>query len=858
MSIVVPTYNVAAFLPDFLAALAAQTLPLDRIEMIFVNDGSTDGSEQLIRRWTAQHAPHATIISKPNGGLASARNAGMAVATAPWVNFCDPDDAFNRSYFKTVDDFLASPDAARAQLVATRLMILDDATGRLSDGHPLAFKFGYGRRLVDLTRTPDWIHLQAASAFLRRDAIEAQGLLFDDDIRPNFEDSYLITLYLAAFDRPTIAVLPKAEYHYRHRADGSSLVQASWTNPLKYTHLPRVGYLRLLQTIHARLGAVPEWVQNLVLYDLFFYFRMDGRENNSPTAGLPAEVTDAFHDLLAQIGGFIDADVIERYDVSRTVPEFKQALILGAKRVRDRSDRVYRDRIDRDQRLTRLRYFFTGNLPAERFAVGGSDVLPVHAKVRSVDFFGRTMVYERIAWLPGTETVTVSLDGPDVPVVAARDWTPPTLADDSGPITAKLHRAARIARRARDRMREDPDLVRQRAEDFAITALARTPQAKRTWRDAWLLIDRDSGAQDNAEHLYRYLRANHPELNTWFVLARSSSDWPRLDREGFRLLEYGSRDYYVAITHCEHLISSQIDHYVAAPTAGRRLRKGGWRLSFLQHGVTKDDLSRWINLKPLDLMITVTPDEQASIAGDYTPYVFTTREVELTGFPRHDRLLELGRQHDAERNLLLVMPTWRRELLGASTAGGNDRDLVPGFWQSEYAVQWRAFLESERLHEVAERAGWQIAFVPHPNMQDYLDSSPLPAHVQVHRFRDIDVQDVLARGALLVTDYSSMAFEAAYLRRPVVYFQFDQADFFAGAHAYRRGSWSYVDNGFGPVTFGGEEAVDAVAAIAEHGADAEYATRMEKTFPLRDGQCCRRTAEAVLALRKPAVHGAER
>jgi CDP-glycerol glycerophosphotransferase (TagB/SpsB family) len=140
-------------------------------------------------------------------------------------------------------------------------------------------------------------------------------------------------------------------------------------------------------------------------------------------------------------------------------------------------------------------------------------------------------------------------------------------------------------------------------------------------------------------------------------------------------------------------------------------------------------------------------------------------------------------------------------------------------------------------------------------MQDYLGEAgtdPLPAHVQVHRFRDIDIQDVLARGAMLVTDYSSTAFESAYIRRPVVYFQFDQDFFFAGGHAYRKGTWSYPDNGFGPVTAGLDDALDAVAAIAERGLDPEYAARIEKTFPLRDGQCCRRTAQAVLHVRAPA------
>ena len=61
---------------------------------------------------------------------------------------------------------------------------------------------------------------------------------------------------------------------------------------------------------------------------------------------------------------------------------------------------------------------------------------------------------------------------------------------------------------------------------------------------------------------------------------------------------------------------------------------------------------------------------------------------------------------------------------------------------------------------------------------------------------------------MTVTDYSSQAFEAAYLERAVVYYQFDQADFFGGTHVYRKGTWDYDTDGFGPV------ALDLAAAIA--------------------------------------------
>jgi CDP-glycerol glycerophosphotransferase len=102
----------------------------------------------------------------------------------------------------------------------------------------------------------------------------------------------------------------------------------------------------------------------------------------------------------------------------------------------------------------------------------------------------------------------------------------------------------------------------------------------------------------------------------------------------------------------------------------------------------------------------------------------------------------------------------------------------------------------------------------------------------------------------MITDYSSVAFEMAYLQRPVVYYQFDRAAFFSGTHVFRRGAWSYEDDGFGPVVADLPGVVDAVTTIAERGGrpDDEHAKRMAATFAFRDGQCCRRTYESMAEL----------
>ena len=169
--------------------------------------------------------------------------------------------------------------------------------------------------------------------------------------------------------------------------------------------------------------------------------------------------------------------------------------------------------------------------------------------------------------------------------------------------------------------------------------LSQSEAVRRRFADAWVLIDRDTMAQDNAEAFYRYLKENCPAVNTWFVISETSPDWARLKKDGFRLINYGSDEHALLMKNARYLISSQLDTYILKPFDTADFGPNEWRFIFLQHGVTHNDLSRWINSKPISMLITSTKAEHASIVGDGSPYRYSSKEVVLTEMPRHDQLL---------------------------------------------------------------------------------------------------------------------------------------------------------------------------------------------------------------------------
>lgn len=846
-SIISAAHNVQRFLPEFIASVDRQTFDLSRVEVVLVDDGSTDDSLAELQDWAARCPELVTVLSQPNAGQGAARNVALERVHGEWVSFPDPDDMLDPDYLAVVDAFLAANE--QAVLVATNRIAFGETAGVVGENNPMR-RMMTTDQLVDLDRFPGFFHNSVATGFFRREVIEREKLTFDSRIRPIYQDGYFCARYLLACTAPLVGFLRSARYTHRTRGDGSSTLQNSLLDPDRYLAVPRYGYLDILHRARDARGTVPEWLQTMILYELSWYFSSDAAVAGVPTAAR-GEVAHQFVALLGEIAGLLDLAAVESFALRRFRSEWRDILLHGLGGSRWVSPYVVVDKHDPAQRLVRIAYRFVGEPPQEVIYSRGRPFTPEHAKLRSHEYFEHTLLYERIAWVPADGTLRVELD--DKPVELRGDWPAPVVFDAR---PAQLRRMADPQADARARAQEAAEELT--AADRATLALARSRPVRRKYRGAWALMDRLHDADDNAERLFRYLRDHRPDINAWFVLEQGTPDWERLRRDGYgrRLVAYGSRQYTLLMLNCAHLLSSHADAPVMRPAQILRLAQPGWRFTFLQHGVIKDDISRWLNRKDIALFVTSTPAEHESIAGEVTPYVFTTKEVKQTGLPRFDRLRELGaRVPPDRRGYLLVCPTWRDWLNEVKEQGSHRRTVHDDFLQTEYVREWRAFLCDESLRALAAEEGLRIGFLPHPNIQPALHLIDLPAHVEPLEFAGRDIQQLIADTALMVTDYSSMVFNAAYLDRPVVYFQFDADQVLGGGHTGRRGYFDYERDGFGPVC---DTAGQAVAAVRDclsghrRAPAPQYLERIAATFPERDGRCCERTVAAVEDLTKRA------
>lgn len=214
LSIVVPVYNVESYLAECLDSVLAQ--PYDDLEVILVDDGSTDSSAGIARRYAADH-PRFRLLSQANAGLGAARNAGVRAARGEYLTFLDSDDRLPADAYTPM---LRSLEQSGSDFAIGKL-VRDEgdrrfAMPRMRDNHRVR---RVGTTLDEMPRI--LADVFAVNKVFRRSFWDEAGLEFPVDVR--YEDQPTLTrAFLAA---RTFDVLPETVYLWRIRHDGSSITQ---------------------------------------------------------------------------------------------------------------------------------------------------------------------------------------------------------------------------------------------------------------------------------------------------------------------------------------------------------------------------------------------------------------------------------------------------------------------------------------------------------------------------------------------------------------------------------------------------------------------------------------------------------
>ncbi|MFZ3581925.1 glycosyltransferase family 2 protein [Loktanella sp. DJP18] len=331
LSMVVATYNVALYIDAFFDSLVAQTTGLAGLEVIVVNDGSTDGSGNLADAWAARYPDIIRVIHQGNQGVAMARNVGLAAATGEWICFSDPDDFFSLDYIAHIRAEIMRPEAENLVAVVANMKFYYEATDSYGDEHPLRFRFANGIQRHDSTDPGRFIVPHTSSVFMRRERILAHGLQFDPAVRPSYEDAHFIIRLLVREPGGTITFLPAPIYYYRRRAAATSLIDGIVANPDWYAPHLEGAYRPLLKDAEDLRGKVPNFVQANILLSLMSKIRHVTGPRFNPDV-LDAEQRAAFIDEMAKVMAHISTDVLQAIQLPRLPDIHRNALLYVYKK----------------------------------------------------------------------------------------------------------------------------------------------------------------------------------------------------------------------------------------------------------------------------------------------------------------------------------------------------------------------------------------------------------------------------------------------------------------------------------------------------------------------------------------------
>ena len=211
LSVIVPIYNSAAFMTKCLDSLAAQTI--DSMEVIMVNDGSTDHSLAVMREYEKKYPGVFRAFDKPNGGVADARNFGLRQATGEFIGFVDSDDCVEPAFFEKL---CSGAVKYGADICAGNVI---EIIGTEDNVH-------YQDRIkeegcISLSETPEKVKL--CRPYLWNKVIRRE-IFTEDNLFPYgmyYEDVAVIYGILFTADR--IALVPDVHYTYRRlRSDSIS------------------------------------------------------------------------------------------------------------------------------------------------------------------------------------------------------------------------------------------------------------------------------------------------------------------------------------------------------------------------------------------------------------------------------------------------------------------------------------------------------------------------------------------------------------------------------------------------------------------------------------------------------------
>lgn len=874
-SVVMPIYNVEKYLSEAIDSLINQTIGFEEnIELIIIDDESPDRSKDIALEYQEKYPNNINIFSKLNGGQASAFNLGLKYIHGKYINFLDSDDYLSENTFEEVYKFFEK-HYNEIDLVALPLILFERKNGP----HNLNYKFKE-TRVIDLVKEPNNPQLSISSSVVKRECFK--NLEFDTTLTHAY-DALVVNKIL--LNKKKYGVINTCNYYYRQRYNTTSMIDNLSTKKESFTHMLKYFFAYLIDYCKEKEGDVPVFIQYLLAYDFQWILRQPSLDILE-TDLKKDEFWHYFNYVIKNIG---EKAVIKNHQVDKRLYAFFMFLRNQEYELKEENDDIimltknyiidkfknhwlWLDIVEIRDGYLRISGLFSSYFNTDSYNIylvkedeNGSkekfksdlkfythnsrknsiflDIpwnykfnFDVEAPVSNIN---NSKFYFELEFDEGSHYLTYN---PKIQFSFLCNFSDSSayLVKDSKILLFKhnnfilmpykYHNMLRFEYSNLKKIYNDKSNGYQHALLIRVIYLILYPIMKN--RKIWLFSDRPIFADDNATHLFKYSIKQNDGIKKYFVIKKESEDYANMKKVSNNVLNFGSLKHEIMYMFAEKYITSFTNEIYMNPFYEKNYNLysslAQFKRYFLQHGIAVGNFSSMLNKfsNKLSFLNTASELEKESYLGE--GYNFDKGVVQVLGPPRYDNLYDDSKS----KKQIVFMPSWR--------IGIHDED---SFVNSKYYEKIHSFLNNPDLNDFLNEKGYKLVFRPHPEVFKFIDSLKINSNIRL----SFDVskesyQDLFRDSSILITDYSSVFFDFAFLKKPVIYYQY------ADEYNYQKGYFDFDTMGFGEVFDEEDDLISKIKDYINNGCimEEEYKNRVNKFFKFTDKNNCKRVYEWIL------------
>ena len=366
-------------------------------------------------------------------------------------------------------------------------------------------------------------------------------------------------------------------------------------------------------------------------------------------------------------------------------------------------------------------------------------------------------------------------------------------------------------------------------------------------KNIWLTFDKIYKGGDCGEYFYKYaLTRKDTDVVPVYVMNQDAEDTKRLRKEGYQPLIHGTRKHRLMYLHAKMVFATHAGLYNFNGISNEEIPYLQDLISAdavcIQHGLSVQDLAFNANqaFNNNKLYYCASKYEVKNLLQPQYGYLDPSA-VRLKGLARFDGLVS------RDQKQILITPTWRNYIALCPNAKNESRPYSELFKDTDYYKIYNSLITDHKLLDTAKKTGYKLIYLVHPNIGEQAVDFEKKEGVEIVSALGVNYEKILCESSLMLTDYSGVQFDFAYMRKPVVYYHPPKLP----PH-YVEGGFFYDTQGFGEICTEHQELVDTLCAYMESGCALKpfYRDRQDDFFAFSDHENCKRIFEDAYAWQK--------